>query len=250
MRAQKSASWMKVKYGSLVSLCAPLDRRRSGSRRWPCGPCRRAARAARSTGTRACPRPRRCGCGRRGAPCARAPRRARARRAARRRRGTIAASPAASTGTQPWKIDGGIAAQEHGAALLDPAHVGPQRRALAEGLAESRSMQARSSGESAYGSPAKSTVGRRVSRSGWTLPSMVTVPAARVDAVEELAVLEAVLGVAAARLAFELELDDGHGLLHARHQQRVAQALALDGEVRRRDRRRRRCAPASRRARR
>jgi hypothetical protein len=52
-----------------------------------------------------------------------------------------------------------------------------------------------------------------------------------VDAVQQVAPFHVPFGVAANRLSFEFELDDGDGLLHPRHEQIVAQSRPLRFET-------------------
>src|SRR3954470_3014597 len=61
----------------------------------------------------------------------------------------------------------------------------------------------------------------------------VNLDRARVEvyAMQEVSRLQLPFGVTAYRLAFELELHDGRGLLHARHQKLVARAEVFHAEA-------------------
>jgi len=87
-------------------------------------------------------------------------------------------------------------------------------------------MQLSSAGLSTSGA-AGSSVGKLLSRSRVHLAVDRNGALVEVHRPQERAVLELHLGVARGRLRFKLELDDGHRLLHARHQQRIAEAFAL-----------------------
>ncbi len=124
-------------------------------------------------------------------------------------------------------------AKEHRPVALEPAHLPPERRAVAERLHQPIHAHALVLGQ---GVRIACEVDRREARVEQRVRLSVDGdgPGRGVDAVQELPVPEAVLGVAAARLPFELPLDDGHRFLHARHRERVAKPLAFHLEPRRR----------------